>query len=44
MRRERGGERMRRELTDATTMVRRRDATEAAAGGDFGSLWCRFEN
>jgi hypothetical protein len=38
MRRERGGERRRRDLTDATTMARRRDAVEAAAGGDFGSL------
>jgi hypothetical protein len=33
-----GGERRRRELTDATTMARRRDVAEVAAGGDFGSL------
>jgi hypothetical protein len=38
MRRERGGERRRRELTDATTMARRHDVTEAAARGYFSSL------
>jgi hypothetical protein len=36
--RERGGERMRREWTSATTMTRWHDEAEAAAGGDFGSL------
>jgi hypothetical protein len=38
MARERERERRRKDLTDATTMARRRDAAEAVAEGDFGSL------